>query len=240
MQYNQFNQPIGDALPDFCAGEMPNATLLQGRFCRLERLGEQHADDLWAVYGNQSAAKNWTYLPPAYGPFAEKAAFFAFFRATMAKTDPYCFAIIDEGTNNAVGTFSLMRIDTANRVIEVGAVIYSDRLKRSKIATEAQFLLAQYVFETLQYRRYEWKCDALNQPSRRAAERLGFTYEGTFRQALVYQSRNRDTAWFSMLDSEWPQRKQRFLNWLADENFHQDGTQKQALGKMALEGWPMR
>lgn len=234
MQYNEFSQPIGDNVSDFSAGQMPDVRLLQGRFCRLERLNETHAEDLWRVYNAATPLKNWTYLPASYGPFQEKKAFLEFLHATMAKTDPYCMVIIDNATGQALGTFSLMRIDAKNRVIEVGAVIYSEQLKQSKIATEAQFLLAQYVFEDLQYRRYEWKCDALNQPSRHAAERLGFSYEGCFRQALVYRGRNRDTAWFSMLDSEWPQRKQRFLNWLDDANFTADGKQITALSQMRL------
>lgn len=230
MQHNTFNQPIGDALPDFTVGKMPDVQCLNGRFCRLERLSvAKHAEDLWLVYNHETRPQNWTYLPPSFGPFAEKSAFIAFLTQTEAAQDPYCFSIIDLATEKALGTFSLMRIAPANRVVEVGAVIYSDALKRSRIATEAQFLLAQYVFETLQYRRYEWKCDALNQPSRNAAERLGFTFEGIFRQAQVYHQRNRDTAWFSMLDSEWSARKQRFQAWLADENFNVDGSQKIAL-----------
>ncbi|MBN6066892.1 GNAT family N-acetyltransferase [Aggregatibacter actinomycetemcomitans] len=233
MRYNEFNQPIGDTVENFTTGKLPDAHTLPGRFCRLERLSpETHFNDLWTVYNTDTPPKNWTYLPEHYGPFDDKAAFLTFLKRTAAETNPYCFAIIDVATEQAVGTCSLMRIDPNNRVIEMGAVIYSDRLKRSKIATEAQFLVAQYVFETLQYRRYEWKCDALNAPSRRAAERLGFSFEGIFRQALVYHGRNRDTAWFSMLDSEWPQRKQRFLRWLADENFNTDGTQKTALSEI--------
>ena len=128
-----------------------------------------------------------------------------------------------------MGSFALMRIDPANRVIEVGSITYSDRLKRTRMATEAQLLLAQYVFETLKYRRYEWKCDSLNQPSRNAALRLGFAYEGMFRQAIVYKGRNRDTCWYSMLDSEWPRVKRRLEKWLSDENFDAQGRQRVAL-----------
>ncbi|WP_109078241.1 GNAT family N-acetyltransferase [Aggregatibacter kilianii] len=236
MRYNDFNQPIGDAVEHFTAGELPDVQVLSGRFCRLERLSpEAHFEDLWQVYNADTPPQNWTYLPKRYGPFEDKTAFLDFLQCTAAATDPYCFAIIDASTNQAVGSFSLMRIDPNYRVVEMGAVIYSARLKRSKIATEAQFLMAQYVFETLQYRRYEWKCDALNAPSRHAAERPGFRFEGIFRQAMVYHGRNRDTAWFSMLDSEWAQRKQRFLRWLADDNFNADGSQKTALSEIPLE-----
>ena len=122
-----------------------------------------------------------------------------------------------------------MRTDTANRTIEVGWVVYGEKLKRTRAATEAQFLLMQYVFETLHYRRYEWKCDALNAPSCRAAERLGFTYEGTFRQDRINRGRSRDTNWYSVIDSEWPERKRRFLDWLSDDNFDAQGRQKKPL-----------
>lgn len=126
-----------------------------------------------------------------------------------------------------------MRMDQANRVIEVGAVTYSPALKKTRMATEAQYLLARYVFEDLSYRRYEWKCDALNQASRKAAERLGFTYEGCFRQALVYKGRTRDTDWLSIIDQEWPAIKERFEAWLDPTNFDENGQQKQSLADMA-------
>ncbi|WP_105247957.1 GNAT family N-acetyltransferase [Streptococcus suis] len=152
-----------------------------------------------------------------------------YFQTLLNSTDPYYFAIIDQATNQAVGTFALMRIDTSHRSIEVGWVIFSPQLQRTRQATEAHYLLMNYVFEELGYRRYEWKCDSLNQASQAAAKRLGFTYEGTFRQALVYKGRNRDTAWFSLLDHEWPDRKHALENWLADSNFDGQGQQKQPL-----------
>lgn len=147
----------------------------------------------------------------------------------LASTDPYYLTIIDKTSNKALGTFALMRIDPQNRVIEMGWVIYSEALQKTRQATEAQYLVMKYVFETLAYRRYEWKCDHLNQSSRQAAQRLGFTYEGTFRQAVVYKNRTRDTDWFSMLDSEWPKRKQKLENWLADSNFDANGQQLTSL-----------
>ncbi len=228
--FNQFNQPIGKPVANQTAGKLPTINELQGKTCRLERLdAARHFDDLWTVYGVNTPLKNWTYLSPSYGRFENKADFNRTLKTWAASQDPYFFAIIDIAGGKAVGSFSLMRIDAPNRVIEMGAVIYSDQLKRTKIATEAQFLVMQYVFETLQYRRYEWKCDSLNAPSRRAAERLGFTFEGIFRQAQIYHGRNRDTAWYSLLDCEWAAQKAKFEHWLADENFDEDGKQKKRL-----------
>ncbi|MFZ7214755.1 GNAT family N-acetyltransferase [[Pasteurella] aerogenes] len=229
MRYNEFNQPIGDALPDFQIGEKPTVNLLEGRFCRLEKLScEKHGNDLFEVYS--SPLNYWTYLP--LFPFEQKADCFAYLSKMETSQDPYYFAIIDKTTGQAVGTFALMRIDPNHRVIEVGWVVFSPQMQRSKVGTEAHFLLANYVFETLKYRRYEWKCDSLNQASNRAAKRLGFSFEGTFRQAQVYKGRNRDTNWYSMLDFEWQHKKQRFHRWLSDDNFQSDGQQKIALSAM--------
>ena len=229
MRHNEFGQPIGDAVPGFTPGERPGHPVLQGRFCRLERLSAaRHADDLYAFHGPAAKLQDWTYLPRL--PVADRQALQAQLERLEASEDPCAFVIIEEGSNQVVGSLSLMRIDPANRVIEVGSVTYSDRLKRTRKATEAQLLLAQYVFETLKYRRYEWKCDSLNQPSRNAALRLGFTYEGMFRQAIVYKGRNRDTCWYSMLDSEWPRVKRRLEKWLSGDNFDAQGRQRVALG----------
>lgn len=226
MRKNQFNQAIGEDVSCFSAGEMPSIQYIEGKYCYLEKLdSSRHFDDLWHVYGTDSELKNWTYLPAFFGRFEDKNTFSNFLKQQEQAIDPYVFAIVDKQTQRAVGTFSLMRIDSANRVIEVGAVIYSSLLQRSRIATEAQYLLACYVFEELKYRRYEWKCDSLNEPSRRAAERLGFTFEGIFRQAQVYRGRNRDTAWYSMLDSEWKTIKKRFEVWLNPDNFDGQGKQ---------------
>lgn len=231
MHINEFNQPIGESLPGYTPGERPVATLLCGRYCRLEKLSaERHGMDLYAVYGPASPPQNWTYL--SLNPVASVAELDALLQRLKQSADPYYFAIVDQADGQAVGTMALQRADTANRVIEVGWVIYSERLKRSRIATEAQFLLSQYVFETLRYRRYEWKCDALNKASCHAAERLGFRFEGIFRQAVVYKGRNRDTAWFAMLDADWPQVKQRMQRWLAEGNFDEQGRQRVPLREM--------
>jgi RimJ/RimL family protein N-acetyltransferase len=144
------------------------------------------------------------------------------------------FAIVDNASGDAVGYAALMRIDTKNRVIEVGGIMYSPRLQRTPGGTEAMYLLARYVFDDLGYRRYEWKCNALNAPSRGAALRYGFIFEGIFRQHMIVKGRNRDTAWFSMLDSEWPARKQAFEQWLRPANFDEDGIQKSRLGDSAV------
>ena len=232
MPINGFNQPIGDPLLDYTAGSYPEVTLLPGKFCRLEKLSAaQHGKDLYEVYAAEhSPMNNWTYLP--IFPVADHAEFDDLMAGYEASADPYFFAIIDTASNRAVGSVSLMRIDTANRVIEVGWVVYSDKLKRTRVATEAQYLLAKYVFDTLGYRRYEWKCDSLNEPSRKAALRLGFQFEGIFRQAAVYKGRSRDTAWFSIIDSEWPQVKARFERWLADDNFDENGKQRLSLSEI--------
>ncbi len=139
------------------------------------------------------------------------------------------YAIVDRRNGLAVGRAALMRIDPRNRVVEVGNIMYSPALQRTRGATEAMYLLARYVFEDLGYRRYEWKCNALNEPSQRAALRLGFSFEGIFRQHMIVKGRNRDTAWFSMLDSEWPARKREFERWLDKTNFDSQGIQKTSL-----------
>jgi RimJ/RimL family protein N-acetyltransferase len=150
-------------------------------------------------------------------------------RAALA--DPYAYAVID-AEGRAVGIATLMEIRPTMRVIEVGHIVYTPALQRTPLATEAQYLLARYIFEELGYRRYEWKCNALNAPSRRAAERFGFTFEGVFRQHLIVKGRNRDTAWFSMLDSEWPTRKAAFERWLAPGNFDAAGRQNMSLADL--------
>ncbi|MGV3310693.1 GNAT family N-acetyltransferase [Streptococcus suis] len=217
MPINSFGQEIGLPLPHYSSGERPSLDILQGKTVRLEKLGPQHADNLYQFYGSNAKKADWTYL--ALEPFGNRATFQDYFQTLLDSTDPYYFAIIDQATNLAVGTFALMRIDTNHRSIEVGWVIFSPKLQRTRQATEAHYLLMNYVFEELGYRRYEWKCDSLNQASQAAAKRLGFTYEGTFRQALVYKKRNRDTAWFSLLDHEWPDRRRSLENWLKDSNF---------------------
>ncbi len=187
----------------------------------------QHGDSLWNELGGEHRARLWEYL--GEGPFTSRQDFENALTRREAATDPVFYSFLDPRSGNALGMAGLMRIDVPNRVIEVGNIMYSEKLQRSRAATEAMYLLAKYAFETLHYRRYEWKCNALNEPSRRAALRLGFTFEGIFRQHMIVKGRNRDTAWFSMLDSEWPARKADLERWLEDSNFDAAGNQRSRL-----------
>ena len=228
MRMNELGQPIGDALPDFQPGDLPNLERIEGQYVIIERLSkDKHGVDLYEVYGPDSPADMWTYL--FQNPAQNQAEWSQKLDQMLAAQDRFHYAIVDKESGKALGTFALMRIDRNNRVIEVGAVTYSPKLKRTRLATEAQYLLARYVFEGLEYRRYEWKCDSLNQPSRRAAERLGFIYEGRFRQAVVSKGRNRDTDWLSMIDKDWPAVKSRLEKWLSQDNFDEKGRQIKAL-----------
>jgi len=185
----------------------------------------QHGDALFE--GVKGHDELWAYLFD--GPYHDRAAFDAVTEQMAKSEDPLYYAIIDKSSGLAVGRAALMRIEPAHRVIEVGSILYTPKLQRTRGATEAMYLMARYVFDDLGYRRYEWKCNALNAPSRAAALRLGFTYEGIFRQHMMIKGKNRDSAWYSMLDGEWPARKARFEAWLAPSNFDASGRQKTAL-----------
>ena len=227
MPVNEYGQMIGEPVDD-TPGVLPSLVRIEGRYTIIEALSvEKHAEDLLAVYGPDSPREMWTYL------FQESVAdgeeLVSLLNQMLARKDRFYYAIIDKTTGKALGTFSLMRIDQANRTIEVGAVTFSPALKQTRMGTEAHYLLARYVFEKLNYRRYEWKCDALNLPSRKAAERLGFVYEGTFRQAVIYKGRTRDTDWMSMIDKDWPKVKARFELWLSPDNFDEEGHQLKSL-----------
>ena len=228
MKINELGQPIGDALPNFKPGDLPKMERLEGRYVIVECLSkDKHGADLYEVYGPDSPADMWTYL--FQNPVQSQEEWSALLDQMLAAQDRFYYAIVDKESGKALGTFALMRINRGSRVIEVGSVTYSPQLKRTRLATEAQYLLARYVFEELEYRRYEWKCDAFNQPSRYAAERLGFIYEGTFRQAVVYKGRNRDTDWLAMIDKDWPAVKIRLEKWLSPDNFDENGQQIKAL-----------
>ncbi|OUM65508.1 hypothetical protein PIROE2DRAFT_41575 [Piromyces sp. E2] len=231
MRYNEYNQPIGDAVENFTPGSWPNITTLEGDLVRVEKLNEKHTRDLYEFYGPSSKPESFTYLF-VEKPFPDYESFQKEIYERMESKDFYHLTIIDKASGKAVGTFALMRINPTHRIIEMGNVLYSSQFKRSRQATEAQFLVMQYVFETLNYRRYEWKCDSLNAASRRAALRLGFTFEGIFRNAIVYKGRSRDTAWFSILDSEWEEKKKRLQTWLSPDNFDENGYQKKSLNDM--------
>ncbi|MGE3148427.1 MAG: GNAT family N-acetyltransferase [Pseudorhodoplanes sp.] len=210
---------------DLTPAHPPGDVKLQGRFGAVEKLDAlRHGADLWNAVKDDDSI--WDYL--GYGPFPDAKAFGSWLVERAALTDPFYYAIVDD-RDRAVGVATLMEIRPAHRVIEVGHIFYGTPLQRTPLATEAQYLLARYVFETLHYRRYEWKCNALNAASRRAALRYGFTFEGVFRQHMIVKKRNRDTAWFSMLDGEWPARRADFERWLAPSNFGPDGRQKTSL-----------
>ncbi|HMN86654.1 MAG TPA: GNAT family protein [Bauldia sp.] len=219
------DQPVG---PPVAARDAlrPGPVSLAGRTCLVEKTDPARDGDALfdAVRSDDSL---WTYM--GYGPFADRGAFDAWLAARAAAADPFSYTVIDRGTGLAVGTVTLMEVRPAMRVVEMGNIVYGTPLQRTVAATEAQYLVARHVFETLGYRRYEWKCNALNAPSRRAALRLGFSYEGLFRQHMIIKGRNRDTAWFSMLDSEWPARKAAFERWLDPANFDADGRQRVSL-----------
>jgi len=231
---NAFAQPIGAPVPGWQGAQPPRREPLAGRYCRIEPVDvERHAADLFEAYSSAADSRDWTYF--AVGPFESLAAYREHLTRMAASTDPRHYALIDLATGKAVGTFALMRIDPTNGVIEVGHVTYSPRVKRTRIATEAMFLLMSEVFDTLGYRRFEWKCDSLNEPSRAAALRYGFTFEGIFRQAIVYRERNRDTAWFSILDKEWPQLRTCYTRWLEAGNFDAQGQQVARLADLIAQ-----
>jgi RimJ/RimL family protein N-acetyltransferase len=215
-------QPVGPAV-DVASAQRPGAVVLEGRFGWVERLDPaRHAADLWRVLSADD--RLWTYM--FYGPFSDAGSFSNFLGKIAALEEQVYYAIVDRD-GRAAGWAALMEIRPPARVIEVGSIVYGPTLQRTALATEAQYLLARYAFETLGYRRYEWKCDALNAASRRAALRFGFTFEGIFHQHMIIKSRSRDTAWFALLDSEWPRAKTAFERWLAPENF--DGGRQRRL-----------
>ena len=231
---NAFGQPIGWPVTDWKQPARPGRVTLTGRTCKLEPLdAARHAEQLFQANGNDQDGRNWTYM--AYGPFASFDDYRTWVAKVAASDDPLFFAIIDLETGRATGVASLMRADPANGVIEVGHITYSPLLQRKAAATEAMYLLMRYVFDELGYRRYEWKCDSLNEASRHAAYRLGFTYEGLFRQAVIYKGRNRDTAWFSIVEREWPGIKVAFEAWLQPDNFDSTGAQKVYLRDLIIQ-----
>lgn len=201
---------------------------MEGRFCRVKPLDPaQHARELFEANSVDKDGSNWTYL--FQEPFRDLGSYSAWLEQVAKGDDPLFHTIVDRETGKAVGVATFMRVDRPNGVIEVGNINYSPLLQRTPAATEAMFLMMQRVFDELGYRRYEWKCDSLNAPSRAAALRLGFQYEGLFRQAVVYKGRNRDTAWFSIIDQEWPALKRAYAQWLAADNFNAEGQQRRKL-----------
>lgn len=227
---NPYGQPIGPDLPGWTPRPRPARAPMEGRACRLEPLDpEAHADDLFAAFAAAPDGRSWTYL---FGePPTDPEIYRAGLEAQAAGSDPLFFAIRDRASGRAAGLASYLRIDPANGSLEVGHIHLGPALQRTRAATEAMALMMGHAF-ALGYRRYEWKCDSLNAPSRAAALRLGFRFEGIFRNALVVKGRSRDTAWFSVTDTEWPHLRAAFEAWLAPGNFRDDGGQRRGLAEI--------
>jgi RimJ/RimL family protein N-acetyltransferase len=227
---NDLGQPVGFKVAGWKPPAPPARATMEGRYCRLEPLAaNQHAESLHAANVLDAAGGMWTYM--AYGPFDTLADYRRWVDGAGRGSDPLFFAIVDRATGKPAGVASYLRIDPANGCIEVGHLAYSPLLQRTPAATEAMYLMMANAF-ALGYRRYEWKCNALNAPSRAAAQRLGFSYEGMFRQATVVKGRNRDTAWYAVTDAEWPALQAAFETWLAPGNFDAQGRQRIALSAL--------
>jgi RimJ/RimL family protein N-acetyltransferase len=232
---NDFGQPIGPSLPSWSARDLPPRTVMEGRLCRVEPLDPvRHASDLFAANSDDAEGRNWAYLPEDQGPHSSLDLYRRWAEMAASTHDPLWHAIIDVHSGRAVGVAAYARINTASGVIEVGGINYSPHLQRRPGATEAMYLMMRRVFDELGYRRYEWKCDSLNAPSRAAALRLGFHYEGLFREHVVYKGRSRDTTWFSVIDSEWPKLKGAFERWLEPGNFDAEGRQRASLSSLRM------
>ena len=234
QRLNHLQQPIGDAVPDWAPAEFPRIDQLTGAYCDVVAMdAENHAGDLFAAFGEDRIGRMWTYM--FVGPFESKQSLAGWLQSTSFSPDHFRCAIVEKQTGKAQGFASYMRVQQDNGVVEVGGIALAPRLQRTRASTEAMYLMMRQVFEEFGYRRYEWKCDALNAPSRQAALRLGFSFEGIFRQAAIYRDRNRDTAWYSVLDSEWPALKLAFEAWLAPTNFDAHGQQRHRLIDLITE-----
>lgn len=227
---NSHGQPIGQPVPGWSSAVFPEHVPIDGHYCRLEPLDvKSHAKNLFATFAEDKDGKNWTYLP--YGPFSTFEEFSEWMESIASREDPQFYAIISNRTGEPVGVASFLRIDPGNGSIEVGHIHFSETIKRTPVATEAMYLMMKIAFD-VGYRRYEWKCDVLNAASCSAAQRLGFSFEGIFQQSTVYKGRNRDTAWFAALDSDWPDLRTAFRQWLNPENFDGDGRQNKPLSQL--------
>jgi RimJ/RimL family protein N-acetyltransferase len=228
------DQPVGPAVEPLPSGCAPRRQPLPGAYVRLEPVDvAAHAESLYRLsHARPEDAVLWIYL--AYGPFADQGAFERWLAERSRSTDPLFFAIIEQASGQASGMASYLNIVPAMGCIEIGHIWFAPPLQKSRAATEAIYLLARHAFDDLGYRRLEWKCDALNAASIRAARRFGFTYEGTFRQHMIVKGRNRDTAWFALLDREWPAVRGAFERWLAPANFDAAGRQRSALGALTV------
>ena len=230
FELNALGQPVGLTVAGWRPPPRPARAVLAGRYCRLEPAdADRHAADLHAANAEDRDGRMWTYM--AYGPFAGEADYRRWLETASRGDDPLFLAIVDAGTGRASGLGSYLRIDPGSGSIEVGHLAFAPRLQRTCAATEAMFLMMRWAFAA-GYRRYEWKCNALNAPSRRAALRLGFSFEGVFRQATVAKGRNRDTAWYAVIDRDWPALEAAYSRWLAPGNFDDHGRQRQSLATL--------
>ena len=228
---NHLGQPIGFAVPDWVPARLPPRTPMAGRWCRVEPLDPaRHGAELFAAYAEDREGRNWTYM--GYGPFETRSEFEAWMAATCLGDDPLFHAVVERASGRALGLASYLRAQPETGTIEVGHINYAPPLQRSAAATEAMYLMMTRVFDELGTRRYEWKCDALNAASRRAATRLGFIFEGVFRQATLVKGRNRDTAWYAITDRDWPALKRAYDAWLDPANFDAAGAQKARLSEL--------
>jgi len=231
---NDLGQLVGREIRGWAPAQLPSSDPMLGRYCTVERLvPERHAGHLYEANATDPSDANWTYL--TYGPFPSLNTYTAWATEMASSEDPMFFAVLDGSTGQATGVASLLRVSTEDGTIEVGHINFSPLLQRTRASTEAMYLMMTRVFDDWGYRRYEWKCNSLNAPSMAAARRLGFTYEGTHRQAKVSKGRNRDTAWFSIIDAEWATIKQRLQAWLDPSNFDESGLQRSALARTASD-----
>jgi len=227
-QVNALGQPIGLDVEGWVSCPRPPLVPLLGRWAHVLPLdAATHLDDLYDAISTDETGKMWTYL--FNGPYTQKSDFAAYLATAQASTDPLFYVICDASSGKAMGYANYLRIEPAMGVIEVGNIAMSPLLQKTRIATEAIYLMMAHVFDDLGYRRFEWKCDTLNGPSKKAARRFGFTYDGMFPQAVIYKGRNRDTAWFSIIDKDWAEIKAGYETWLDPANFDADGVQKAPL-----------
>lgn len=235
-KHNEYGQPIGFSVEDWDIKKKPDSKkILVGRLCQLEPLIiEKHAESLHQIFWETPSSASWTYLP--YGPFHQQEELILWMNKILNEEGTQMYAIIDKASKKPIGLSGYLRINPEHGVIEVGHLHFSSRLKKTPLATEAMYLMMHYVFEELGYRRYEWKCHSLNEASKNAALRLGFQFEGIFRQSNVFKGHNRDTAWFSILDHEWPSLKENFESWLQPNNFDENGQQKRKLNEPTTTG----
>ena len=229
-ELNHLGQPIGYPVPNWTPPPIPVPEIVEGRYCWLEPLDvDKHSEDLFAAYSLDKDGANWSYLP--YGPFEQLEDFQAWLKSNCQNDDPQFYAVLDKKSDKVMGMASYLRMNPTAGSIEVGHIHFSPLMQGSIASTECMYLMMKRAFNS-GYRRYEWKCNALNEPSRRAAQRLGLSFEGVFRQSLVVKGRNRDSAWYAAIDTEWMELEKAYKTWLAPENFDEKNQQKTSLSSL--------